>query len=118
MNKTDLEAVAEALRQEKQERGYSSRTEQIGEDAAQGGTSQLSAISSQLADNIVDFVWADALQKAFERMGNGDMGKVAPQLIKSFGNGITSNFEIEIKALQEWHDSPKYALPPEQYSDG
>ncbi|WGV23692.1 hypothetical protein [Halotia branconii] len=118
MNEKDRQAVAEALRQQKQEHGHSTRTEQIGEDAAQGGTNQLSAISDQLADNIVDFVWADALQKAFERMGNGDMGNVAPQLIKSFSHGITSNFEIEIKALQEWHDSPKYALPPEQYSDG
>ncbi|MEH2384163.1 MAG: hypothetical protein V7K27_35640 [Nostoc sp.] len=116
MNERDREAVAQALRNQKHQQA-ATRTEQIGENAAQVATGQLAVMSEQLADNIVDYVWADALQKAFERLGQGDMGTLAPQMIKEFGKGITADFQLEIKALEEWHRSPKYLLPPSGESD-
>lgn len=109
MNERDRQAVAQALRDQKNQQD--TRTEQIGENAAQVTTGQLTVITDQLADNIVNYVWADALQKAFERLGKGEMGTLAPQMIEEFGKGITADFQLEIKALEEWHKSPKHVLP-------
>jgi hypothetical protein len=117
MNEKDREAVARAKRQQRKTNQQTTRTEETGEQAGQIGTNELSAIADQLSDNIVDFVWADALQKAFTRLSNGDMGKIAPKMLNAFGSGLNGNFQTELEALQEWHD-PKYALPPSSESDG
>jgi hypothetical protein len=117
MNQRDRQAVTDALRGQKRQHQQATRTEQIGENAAQGATSQLALVSDQLAENIVNYIWADALQKAFERLGKGEMGDLAPQMIEDFGKGITADFQLEIKALEEWHNSPKYALPSSGESD-
>lgn len=119
MNERDKQAVADVMRQRRrQEGGETTRSEQYGEQAAQVGTAQLSELSDKLSDNIVNLVWADAVQKAIVRLGNGDMGELAPQILDSFAQGLNTNFQVEIKALQEWHESPKIALPPGQESDG
>ncbi len=115
MNQRDRQAVAQARRNQKPQQA--TRTEQIGENAAQGITGELAVISDQLADNIVNYVCADALQKAFDRLGRGEMGTLAPQMIENFGKGINADFDLELKALEEWHNSPKYALPSSGESD-
>lgn len=107
MNERDEQAVREAMRDRNRK---TTQSEQTGENAAQFGVAQLGTVSDKLADNIVDMVWADAMRKAFSRLGKGDMGKLAPRMLTEFEEGITSNFEIELAALEEWN-SPKYALP-------
>lgn len=111
MNEKDKEAVAKAKK-------IQSRTEQTGEQAGQALTTQFSQISDQLSDNIVDYLGADALQKAFTRLASGDFGKLAPKMMQAFEDGINNPIELEIQALQEWDSSPKYLLPPNTESGG
>lgn len=116
MNERDEQAVREAMKQRRN--AQPTRSEETGEKVAQFGSGQLAGVTDKLADNIVDLVWSEALRKAFSRLGNGDMGELAPRMMAQFEEGLTNNFELEVQLLEEWNDSPKYALLPTQESDG
>ncbi len=88
-----------------------SRSQENAQQAASNLSGQFDQITDKLAENIVDYVGASALQKAFNRLGSGDIGKVAPRMIENFERGLLSPFEESITQLQEWEDSPLFVLP-------
>lgn len=116
MNERDEQAVKEAVRRRRD--GQTTRSEETGEQVAQFGAGQLANVTDKLADNIVDLVWSEALRKAFSRLGSGDMGNLAPKMLNQFEEGLTNNFQVEVQLLEEWNNSPKYALPSSQEYDG
>lgn len=88
----------------------SSQSQAKGQQASQNLSGQLDSITDKMADNIVDMIAAKALQKAFTRLGSGDLGTIVPGMISNFEQGLLSPFESSIAELEAW-ESPK-ALPP------
>ena len=116
MNAKDRRAVAEAKRKERQQ-SHSTKTEQTGDQVGASISSQV-PIGAGIEDKLVDLIGADIVQNVLTRLASGDFGKLAPQMVEEFNRGINNSLELEIQALKEWDESPKYALPSGGEFDG
>jgi acyl-CoA reductase-like NAD-dependent aldehyde dehydrogenase len=117
MNENDRQAAAEAKRRRKPS-WETTKPEEAAEQVAQAGANQLSALSDQLSDSIVDLIWAEAVKKALTKLSNGDMGKLAPKMLNSFESALSDGFQPQLEEIEEWIESPKYALPSTSEPDG
>lgn len=88
------------------------RSEETGQEAGFQLDDQFEAFDAAVADSIVDLRGARIMQMVLTRIGGGDLGKIAPQMFKSFEKGTLGALGEQAKQLSEWHEKPLKALPP------
>jgi hypothetical protein len=88
------------------------RSEETGQEAGYQMDEQFDAFDAAVADQIVDLRGARIMQLVLTRIGGGDMGKIAPQMFKSFEAGTLATLGERVKQLTEWHEKPLKALAP------
>ncbi|QLE48002.1 hypothetical protein FD724_07610 [Nostoc sp. C057] len=63
------------------------QSEQTGQEAGFNMDDQFESFDAAVADSIVDLRGARIMQMVLTRIGGGDLGKIAPQMFKSFEQG-------------------------------
>ena len=88
------------------------RSEETGQEAGFQMDDQFEAFDTAVADSIVDLRGARIMQRVLIRIAGGDMGRIAPQMFKSFEQGTMAALGEQVKQLTEWHEKPQKALAP------
>lgn len=88
------------------------RSEETGQEAGYQLDDQFDSFDNAVADSIVDLRGARIMQMVLTRISSGDMGKVAPEMFKSFEAGTMAALGEQVKQLKEWHNKPLKALRP------
>ena len=88
------------------------RSEETGQEAGFQMDDQFEAFDAAVADSIVDLRGARIMQRVLIRIAGGDMGKIAPQMFKSFEQGTLTALGEQAQQLTEWHKKPQRALAP------
>ncbi|MHC5755838.1 MAG: hypothetical protein ACYTXF_35415 [Nostoc sp.] len=88
------------------------QSEQTGQEAGFQMDDQFEAFDTAVADSIIDLRGARIMQRVLTRIASGDMGKIAPQMFKSFEQGTMTALGEQVKQLTEWHEKPLKALAP------
>ncbi len=94
------------------------RSEETGQDAGEKFDDQFDSFDAAIVDQIVNLRGARIMQQVLTRIARGDMGTVAPAMLKSFENGASNLLGEQVKALEEWHKKPQRALGPADKSNG
>ncbi|MHC5820796.1 MAG: hypothetical protein ACYT04_34230 [Nostoc sp.] len=88
------------------------RSEETGQEAGFQMDDQFESFDLAVADSIVDLRGARIMQLVLTRIAGGDMGRIAPQMFKSFEAGTMAALGEQVKQLTEWHSKPLKALTP------
>ncbi|AUB37453.1 hypothetical protein COO91_03398 [Nostoc flagelliforme CCNUN1] len=88
------------------------RSEETGQEAGYQLDDQFESFDTAVADSIVDLRGARIMQQVLTRLAGGDMGKIAPQMFKSFEQGTLASLGEQVKQLTEWHGKPLKTLAP------
>jgi hypothetical protein len=87
------------------------RSEETGQEAGFLMDDQFEAFDAAVIEQIVNLRGARITQGVLSRIASGDMGKIAPQMLKSFEAGTMNALGEQLKQLTEWHEKPLKALP-------
>ncbi|MFN6474366.1 MAG: hypothetical protein RMY36_032435 [Nostoc sp. SerVER01] len=87
-------------------------SEETGQEAAFQFDDQFEEFDTAIANQIVNLRGAKIMQKVLTRISAGDIGTIAPQMLKAFEQGAKTSLGEEVKLLEEWHKKPLRALPP------
>ncbi|RCJ20173.1 hypothetical protein A6S26_05475 [Nostoc sp. ATCC 43529] len=87
-------------------------SEETGQEAGFQLDDQFEEFDTAIANQIVDLRGAKIMQKVLVRISAGDIGTIAPQMLKAFEQGAKTSLGEEVKLLEEWHSRPLRTLPP------